>query len=115
MSGLVSPTLKSDPAFLESRIESRNKKSLQTVRKHLHGLGLISLVDLGHLFELAHTTGGLGAEQVALSGVHAENLAGAGYLKALGGSAMSFQLQFRFRSVAWHCFVNPLVLFRFFF
>src|SRR6266849_449186 len=43
---------------------------------------------------------------MALAGMHAEQLAGAGNLKTLGGAAMGLQLQFRFRSIAWHS-VNP--------
>src|SRR5258705_6642047 len=43
---------------------------------------------------------------MALAGVHAKQLAGAGNLKTLGGAAMSLQFQFRFRSIAWHS-VNP--------
>src|SRR4029077_4852847 len=43
---------------------------------------------------------------MALAGVHAKQLAGAGNLKTLGGAAMGLQFQFRFRSIAWHS-VNP--------
>src|SRR5216683_5977564 len=43
---------------------------------------------------------------MALAGMHAEQLAGAGNLKTLGGAAMGLQFQFRFRSIAWHS-VNP--------
>src|ERR1700687_4065114 len=43
---------------------------------------------------------------MALAGVHAKQLAGAGNLKTLGGGAMGLQFQFRFRSIAWHS-LNP--------
>jgi len=67
---------------------------LKAVRKHLHGLGLIGVIDLRELLEFTHPLGGLGAEQVALAGMHAEQLAGGGQLEALGGATMGFQLSF---------------------
>src|SRR5882724_3255477 len=94
-----------------NRAVAKSKRLLQTVRKHLHSLGFVSFVDLGHLLELAHTSGRFGSEQVALARVHAEQLAGAGNLETLGGTAMGLKLQFRFRSIAWHC-VNPSFFFK---
>jgi len=67
---------------------------LEAVRKHLHGLGLVGVIDLRELLEFAHALGGLGAEQVALARMHAEQLAGSGQLEALGGAAMGFELSF---------------------
>jgi len=64
---------------------------LQAVRKHLHGLGVISVADLGQLLEFAHPFGRFGSEQVPLAGMHADQLAGAGDLKTLGGAAMGLQ------------------------
>jgi hypothetical protein len=49
-------------------------------------------VDLRDLLQLAHALGGLGAEQVALAGMHAQQLAAGGKLEALGGAAMGFEL-----------------------
>ena len=67
---------------------------LEAVRKHLHGLGLVGVIDLRELLELAHALGGLGAKQVALAGMHSEQLAGSGQLEPLGGTAMGFELSF---------------------
>ena len=69
-------------------------QNLQTVRKHLHGLGLIGVIDLRELLEFAHALGSFSAEQVALAGVHAEQFASRGQLEALGGTAMGFELSF---------------------
>jgi hypothetical protein len=52
---------------------------------------------------------------VALAGMHPKQFSGAGDFEAFGGAAMRLEFLFRFRSVAWHCFVNPLVFFRFLF
>ena len=75
---------------------------LQTVGQHLHGLERIGFADPGQLFELTHALGLFGAEQVALAGVHANQLAGAGNLEALGGAAMGLELHFRLGAIAWH-------------
>jgi hypothetical protein len=85
---------------------------LQTVRKHLHGFSEVGVVDLGHLLELAHALGRFGSEQVALAGMHPKQFSGAGDFEAFGGAAMRLEFLFRFRSVAWHCFVNPLAFLR---
>src|SRR5436305_2237777 len=76
---------------------------LQPIRKHLHGLREIRIINLSQLLQLAHTLRSFGSQQVALAGMHADQFAGAGNFEPLGGSAMSFQLHFRFRSIAWHC------------
>ena len=48
------------------------------------------------LLELAHAAGSLGAEQMALAGMHTQNFAVGGDLEALFGAAVGLQLYFGF-------------------
>jgi hypothetical protein len=83
------------------------RKNLQAVGKHLlHG----SDVDRVHerqLFQLAHTTLSLGAGEMALAGMHANDFAGPGDFKALGGAAMRFQFFLWLSRVSRHCWNSP--------
>ena len=73
------------------------------IGKHLLHRGDVTRVDQGQLLELAHAAGALGAGEVAFAGMRANNLAGPGKFKALGGAAMRFQLFLWLRRISWHC------------
>jgi hypothetical protein len=51
-------------------------------------------MNLAHLLQAPHAVCFLGAQQVPLAGMHAHDFSGRSNLKALGGSAMRFQLKF---------------------
>ncbi len=85
------------------RADTKNEK-LEAVRHHLPDGVDVGLVDFGQLLEFAHALGGLGAEQVALARMHANDFAIRGNLKTLTRAAMGLQLQFWFQRIAWHCF-----------
>jgi len=44
-------------------VANSNTRLLQTVGKHLHGLGCVRLVDLGQLLQLTHTPWRFGPQQ----------------------------------------------------
>ncbi len=75
-----------------SKLHPYKIKISNAVRKHLPGLGQVGLVDQRQLLELAHALGSLGAQQVALAGMHAQNLAGRGDLEALLRAAMGAEI-----------------------
>jgi len=82
-----------------SKLHPYKIKISNAVRKHLPGLGQVGLVDQRQLLELAHALGSLGAQQVALAGMHAQNLAGRGDLEALLRAAMGLELNL----ASWNC------------
>src|SRR5258708_30270262 len=103
------------PQFLHrwSKLDPYKIKISNAVRKHLPGLGQVGFVDQRQLLELAHALGSLGAQQVALAGMHAQNLAGRGDLEALLRAAMGLELQLGLRGIAWHFFESsPCVVAR---
>lgn len=63
-----------------------------SVGEHLAYGGDVALAYLGELLEPTHALGRLGTEQVALAGMHAQDLAVRGDLEALLGAAMSLEL-----------------------
>src|ERR1700739_3049718 len=75
-----------------------------SVGEHLLDRGDVLGAHLGQLLELAHSASGLSAKQVALSRMHAQNLAISGDLETLARAAMSLELLLGLSRIAWHCF-----------
>jgi len=82
--------------------KSEAKNSSKRVRQHLLGLQRVRFAHLRQLFQLAHAARGLGAQDVALARVRADDLAGRRNLKAFRGAAVRLQLQLWFGCVSWH-------------
>jgi len=97
------------PAVLRLNFEKRAEDCAEMQRKnlaigkHLLHCGDVARVNQGQLFELAHAAGALGAGEMALAGMRADDLAGPRKLEALGGAAMRFQLLLWLSRISGHC------------
>src|SRR5262249_10291506 len=67
------------------------RKELSPVREHLRGGNHVLLSNLRQLLKLAHAFGSLGAKQVTLAGMHAQDLAVGGDLETLLCAAVCLQ------------------------
>jgi hypothetical protein len=75
---------------------------LSSIRKHLPQGPHVGLAHQRQLLQLAHAPGLLGAQQMALAGVHPLDFPGGGNFKALSRAAMRLQLPFRVRRIPGH-------------
>src|ERR1700730_5010800 len=93
---------------LEKRVEDYAKiqrKDLKPVGQHLLNRADVGLAYKRQLLELTHTALLLRSGEMALAGVHANDLAGRSDLEALGGAAMRFQFLLWLSRISRHCWI----------
>src|ERR1700733_8104109 len=96
---VFSPKLETHHAFTTKLATAKSS----SVRHHLAQGPHVGLAHQRQLFQLAHATGLLGPQQMALAGMHPLDLAGTGNFETLPRSAVRLQLLLRIRRIPWHC------------